>query len=288
LAHDIFISYTQPDRHAAFAIHDALVQNGITVWMAGSITGGVISGNAYKKDIVNAIAACKVFLLVYSEYVNQSRDVKNELTLAEKKVIIPIRMDHSEMCPDLKYDLKNLEFIDARQGGLPYVMSRLLYDLPVHLHNYKERPALSMDKVLLRKGILAANQKHYTEARHILLRYIEIAPEDMEGRYYLSFCLLDGKRPEKTDGTVIRAIEKHLSFFTHQPAGGHVRCLLAMVKFGYYCMNGFRENSPTSEELMNNASLSLDKACEIIYHVHDPGNAVWRSIYQFATVNTKP
>lgn len=154
MAHDIFISYTQADKHTAFSIHDALIKNGIKVWIAGSVTDGVRAGNAYKKDVVTAIAACKIFLLVYSQQVNQSRDVKSELTLAEKKIIIPIRMDHSEMCPELKYDLKYIEFIDASRGGLDYIMSRLLNDIPHHLETYKERPALSRNKMFYKTLVL--------------------------------------------------------------------------------------------------------------------------------------
>ncbi|MGB8191154.1 MAG: toll/interleukin-1 receptor domain-containing protein [Chitinophagaceae bacterium] len=154
MTHDIFISYTQPDRHTAFAIYDALIRNGMKVWIAGSVTDGVKAGNAYKKDVVSAIAACKIFLLVYSKYVNMSRDVKSELTLAEKKIIIPIRMDQSEMCAELKYDLKNLEFIDADRGGIAYIMSRLLCDIPHHLETYEESP-----KALLYKTPLAVRLK---------------------------------------------------------------------------------------------------------------------------------
>ncbi|HYC28125.1 MAG TPA: toll/interleukin-1 receptor domain-containing protein, partial [Chitinophagaceae bacterium] len=280
--HDIFISYTQPDRHTAYAIHDALAQNGIKAWMAGSITDGVKAGSPYKKDVVTAIANCKIFLLLYSEFVNQSRDVKGELALAEKKVIIPIRMDHSEMCEELKYDLKCLEFIDASQGGIGYIMSRLLRDIPPILGNSTGSPAMSTDKVLLRKGTLAVSKKLYTEAKRIIHQYIEIAPEDMEARYYFCLCLLNGKRPEKADYIIIQAIEKHLCRFIHQPGSDHIKLLLAMVKHGYYGMNGMRETNPTSVELASNCSLDAEKASEIIYHVHDPANPVWKFIYQIA------
>lgn len=159
LTHDIFISYTQADKHTAFAIYDALTHGGMSVWIAGSATNGVKAGNAYKNDIVKAISACKIFLLIYSQYVNKSRDVKNELTLAEKKVIITVRLDQSEMCPELQYDLKNLEFIDADRGGLPYVISRLLNDIPHQLEINNGRSDLSADKVLRHKAKLVVRLK---------------------------------------------------------------------------------------------------------------------------------
>ncbi|MGB8194310.1 MAG: hypothetical protein WCF67_20430, partial [Chitinophagaceae bacterium] len=56
--------------------------------------------------------------------------------------------------PELQYDLKNLEFIDADRGGIPYIMSRLLCDIPPHLDIYKEPPVYNATPAVRKKKLI--------------------------------------------------------------------------------------------------------------------------------------
>ena len=75
MPNDVFISYCQPDKPEAQYIHDLLQANGIASWIAVSKSNGIRSGNGYDGQIVKAIEGSRVFLLVYSRYVNESMEV---------------------------------------------------------------------------------------------------------------------------------------------------------------------------------------------------------------------
>jgi hypothetical protein len=250
--------------------------------MAGSSSTGVISGNQYKEDIGKAISVCKIFILIYSDYVNKSRDVKNELAQAEKKIIIPIRRDYSEMCFGLKYDLKPLEYIDAVGNDFSVVSSRLMVDLRKHLLSYQQTDTSSTDKMLFRQGIKMLNKKQYMDAQKILLQYVEIVPDDAESRFYLALCLIGGKPSVKLDGIIVHKLEALLTPFAEPVQFLPINYLLAMVKFGYYRMNNLRETQPGSFELTDSILLSREKAAEIIFHTYEPLNTIWIMLQKIA------
>jgi len=115
MAYDVFISHSSKDKLAADAVCHALEQNGVRCWIAPR---DVRPGKTFAAEIIGAIKACAVFLLVFSKSSNASEDVANETHNACKrgKNIIPYRLDNTEMSDEMEYFLSRKHWIDANPG----------------------------------------------------------------------------------------------------------------------------------------------------------------------------
>jgi hypothetical protein len=279
---EIFISYVQPNRNVAFAIHDAIQLAKIKSWIATSQYYGIPSGKYFDEEIAIAIKNCRVFVFVYSAYSNISTEAIKEVRNAQGKIIIVVRLDSSDFTGGLSYHFKGLQYIDAIGDNLPVAIQRLLLDLQKITGNALSAENLSTDKILLNNGIKLAKDKLYKEATDILSQYVAIDPFSIEARFYLAISLLGGKRPKKLDGLYVKKIENILLPCIKNQTEGHTRVLLAILKFGYYYQNGFIETTPDSEQLLTPPlKISKEKAGEILFHLHDPENDVWSLIYNF-------
>src|SRR4030095_15904974 len=87
-AHDLFISYSHGDNGVAKAICTALEAQGVRCWFAEN---NIRATNDFNEDIVRAIDAARLFLVVVSDDADHSDYVKKELQQAVnlKKTIIP-------------------------------------------------------------------------------------------------------------------------------------------------------------------------------------------------------
>ena len=94
--HDVFISYSSRNKPTALAICHVLEGHGVRCWMAPR---DIPPGADYGDVIDEAIVACRLFVLVFSEPASLSQWVKGELNLAftEKKIIIPYRIDETPL-----------------------------------------------------------------------------------------------------------------------------------------------------------------------------------------------
>jgi len=113
--HDVMISYKTEDREVAYKMRDHLEKAGIRCWIAPA---SVQPGENYEVAIGNAIKRCAAVVLVFSGVTEQSKDVKQEMSLAFKlgKPIIPFRIAHVEP-DDLVYVLANKHWLDAVPPG---------------------------------------------------------------------------------------------------------------------------------------------------------------------------
>jgi len=59
---------------------------------------------------------------------------------------------------------------------------------------------------------------------------------------------------------------------------GFINVLLAIVKRGYYTLNGFKVPPPSVEELMDEVTLDSGKADDLLVHLDEPENDVWRLV----------
>ena len=105
--HDVFISYSFKNVKIADAICHHLENRSIRCWYAPR---DVEPGTDWPSAIVNAIGKAKVFILVFSEESNTSDDVEKEIAQAIKNncVIIPFRIDNSQLSDKLSYFLQNI------------------------------------------------------------------------------------------------------------------------------------------------------------------------------------
>ena len=109
---DVFISYSSQNKEAAQAICHALEQNEIRCWMAPR---DIPYGAQYGDVIDDAIKACKVVVVLFSETAASSQWVNGELNVAfeEQKTIIPFRLDQTPLKGQTRVMLNQRHWIDA-------------------------------------------------------------------------------------------------------------------------------------------------------------------------------
>ena len=110
--HDVFISYSSRNKYVADAVVHCLEENKIRCWIAPR---DIIGGAEYADVITDAIKYSKIFILVYSEYAAISRFCKQEtnLALSSGKVIIPFKIDSSQLSGSMEFYLNDKHWIDA-------------------------------------------------------------------------------------------------------------------------------------------------------------------------------
>ncbi|HEY9826953.1 MAG TPA: hypothetical protein V6D19_16055 [Stenomitos sp.] len=134
---------------------------------------------------------------------------------------------------------------------------------------------------LLKQGIQLLSHRNYREAIGILSDAIITDPSLSEGHYYLAIALLSGKKPRKIDEWTLKDIEEKLNVAIYRDSNP-ARCytLWAIIKHGFYTMNGFIENPPTSSQLSSlGESINEKDAREILYHINDPSNSYWLRLH---------
>ena len=91
MAHDLFVSYSQPDREAAFALVQRLEARGISVWIAPR---DVSPAADWAAEIIDAISSARLMVLVFSGSSNDSSQVRREVERAVHKQlpILPFRI----------------------------------------------------------------------------------------------------------------------------------------------------------------------------------------------------
>jgi hypothetical protein len=131
MAHDVFISYASPDKPTADAICSALEQKGIRCWMAPR---DVLPGQVWAAAIVEAIAACRVLVLIVSEATERSSHVPREVERAADRelVIVPFRVSDTKLHGSLEYFLQSRHWLDAMTPPLEAHIRRLC-DAVTHL-----------------------------------------------------------------------------------------------------------------------------------------------------------
>jgi len=112
MAHDVFISHSTLDKPAADAVCHGLEARGVRCWMAPR---DQIAGKAYGHQITEAIRDARVMVLIFSENVNNSQAVLNEINLAAAAnvTIVPFRMAKVEFNSELNYYLGRTHWLDA-------------------------------------------------------------------------------------------------------------------------------------------------------------------------------
>ena len=112
MSHDVFISYSSLDKLAADAVCHGLEAKGIRCWIAPR---DQIAGQPYGEQITGAIEAAQVMVLVFSDNVNKSHAVHNEINLAASAdvTIVPFRIAKVEFNSELHFYLGRMHWLDA-------------------------------------------------------------------------------------------------------------------------------------------------------------------------------
>ena len=105
---EVFISYSSKEREWANQICKVLELNQISYWIAPDCIPG---GSNYTTEIPIGIKECAVFMILVTDNSVQSPWVRKELDTAitEKKLIIPLIVEGTEMPPDFSFLLNGVQ-----------------------------------------------------------------------------------------------------------------------------------------------------------------------------------
>ena len=108
----VFLSYSTQNKAIADSVKAELERNEISCWMAPV---SIPFGSNYSSEIFDAIANCKIFVLILSEQAMNSDYVSKELDLAvsNRKVILPFQIDDKELAKNFAFYLCNVQIIRA-------------------------------------------------------------------------------------------------------------------------------------------------------------------------------
>jgi uncharacterized protein (TIGR03067 family) len=122
--YDVFISYSSKDKPTADAACALLESRGIRCWIAPR---DVLPGVEYGEAIVNAIAACRLMVLIFSTHANDSPQVRREVerALSKGKPILPFRTENVLPSRALEYCLSSTHWLDAFTAPLEEHLSRM-------------------------------------------------------------------------------------------------------------------------------------------------------------------
>jgi hypothetical protein len=107
-----FVSYSQPDRECAQAIVAHLEAQGVRCWIAPR---DISPSSDWAEEIIDAITAARVMILVFSSSSNQSPQVRREVERAVHKQvsILPFRIENVTPSKSLEFFLSSQHWLDA-------------------------------------------------------------------------------------------------------------------------------------------------------------------------------
>ena len=125
MAHDVFISYSTKDKLIADAVCASLEAAKIRCWITPR---DILPGQDWAESIEGAITKCKILVLIFSSYSNDSKQVAREVALAfnSEVTVIPFRIENIEPKGAMKYYLLNTHWQDALTRPLENHIKKLI------------------------------------------------------------------------------------------------------------------------------------------------------------------
>jgi len=127
----VFISHASQDAAVAARVCGALEEAGFPCWIAPR---NVRLGEPYPAAIVNAINSCRMLVLILSRNAIESPHVLREVERASSKrrPILSVRIDASELPPELEYFLSMNQWLDASHAPLAKLVPELVEAVRAH------------------------------------------------------------------------------------------------------------------------------------------------------------
>jgi hypothetical protein len=131
VAADIFVSYSQPDTACAFDLVQRLEESGFGCWIAPR---DIAPAADWAAEIIDAINAARLMILVFSASSNDSAQVRREVERAVHKHlhILPFRIEDVLPAKSLEYFLSAQHWMDAFPAPLEPHYARLVGYLKAH------------------------------------------------------------------------------------------------------------------------------------------------------------
>jgi TIR domain/Ricin-type beta-trefoil lectin domain len=107
----IFISHSSKDQKVARTICTALENRGLSCWV---YSRNIEPGQNFQEQIVRAIRASKIMVLVFTANANSSNEIKKELAIASQNnlVVIPVRVEDVIPNEAFAYEFATRQWID--------------------------------------------------------------------------------------------------------------------------------------------------------------------------------
>jgi TIR domain/inactive STAND len=139
MSHEVFISYSSPDRAVADAVCAALEAAGVSCWIAPR---NIPPTEDYTEKIPRAIDQARLMVLIFSAKANSSRHVKTEVDLAFNKPvpILPFRIENVFPSEGMKYLLNHSQWLDAFSPSPAANLQRLVTETRRHLAQLPATP----------------------------------------------------------------------------------------------------------------------------------------------------
>jgi hypothetical protein len=133
---EVFVSYSQPDRVCAFELVSTIEDLGIECWIAPR---DVSPSADWAAEIIDAISAARVMILIFSASSNDSPQVRREVERAVHKqlTVLPFRIEDVLPSKSLEYFLSSQHWMDA----FPPPREPHYARLGAHLKRQLARPA---------------------------------------------------------------------------------------------------------------------------------------------------
>lgn len=112
MSYDVFISHSSLDKLAADAVCHGLEAKGIRCWIAPR---DQVAGRPYGEQITAAIKSAEVMVLIFTDNVNNSQAVLNEINVAagSNVTIVPFRLAAVDFSSELHFYLGRMHWLDA-------------------------------------------------------------------------------------------------------------------------------------------------------------------------------
>jgi hypothetical protein len=127
----IFVSYSQPDAECAHELVRQLEGHGLTCWIAPR---DITPARDWASEIIDAIAAARIMVLVFSQSSNHSPQVRREVERAVHKQvdILPFRIENVIPSKSLEFFLSAQHWMDAFPPPREAYYERLCHYLKGH------------------------------------------------------------------------------------------------------------------------------------------------------------
>ena len=147
MTRDVFVSYSVPDRDCAFELVTRLEGRGLSVWIAPR---DISPAAEWAEEIIDAISAARLMLLVFSSHSNASPQVRREVERAVHRQIpvLPFRTEDVLPSKSLEYFLSTQHWLDAFPGPREPYYQRLadhceeLFDRAPQPHSELAQPSM--------------------------------------------------------------------------------------------------------------------------------------------------
>ncbi len=142
MTRDVFVSYSVPDRDCAFEVVSRLEARGLSVWIAPR---DISPAAEWAEEIIDAIAAARLMVLVFSSHSNSSPQVRREVERAVHKQVpvLPFRIEDIVPSKSLEYFLSSQHWLDGFAGPRDAQYERLCTHVVARLSAAEHAPALA-------------------------------------------------------------------------------------------------------------------------------------------------